>query len=80
MTTKKKAQMRLAGKVDEAGLGELAGLIAAVLTHPLTPEAVYDGIVDGINRCDTTTDVHRNPAYLKAILIEHAKGEAENER
>jgi hypothetical protein len=78
MTTKKNTKKQGAestpAEVNEIELENLAVLIAGVLSHPACPPEIYDHLIYGINECVSSATVNHHPGYLKAILIENAKG------
>lgn len=49
-------------------LTELAALIEAVLTHPLLPESVYDGLWNAINELATPESFYNSASYIEGRL------------
>jgi hypothetical protein len=49
---------------------QLGPLIAAVLSHPDTPQKVYDGIVDGLDELQTR-DVSHRAQFIQAVVDGH---------
>jgi hypothetical protein len=47
---------------------DLAGMIAAVLSHPDLPPALWDGFTDAINEVNNSTDILKRPDFFRALL------------
>jgi hypothetical protein len=48
---------------------DIAEHIAAILSDPHTPEALYLGIVDGLMKLDTDISTHESVGYVETILL-----------
>ena len=51
---------------------DLAELIAAVLAHPDTPEAIQDALTDAICNLWNSTEIYEDARAVRALLDYHA--------
>jgi phage gp29-like protein len=47
----------------------IAEHVTAILQNPLTPEALYLGIVDGLMKLDSNISAHESVGYVETILL-----------
>ena len=47
----------------------IAEHVAAILQNPVTPEALYLGIVDGLMKLDSNISTHESVGYVETILL-----------
>ena len=71
MTTKKTITKAKEAKALDTPRADLAELIAAVLAHPDTPEAIQDAITDAICSLWNSTEIYEDARAVRALLDYH---------